>query len=176
MDNKFQSSIVNDIAAITTINNQTVIITKCTVSTDENSYTSLGAAIGTGQTSKDLNNLLNEATKQSHQNMPHQVPNFQGLEQAKTLEIESVCSTPQPTQTIPSNPTPERRSPKQSYTKPHSTTRTASQSQQNLIQNLCKEKDKDLDTILAPYHRELSAITSAEANDIIQKMTNKNYN
>lgn len=102
--------------------------------------------------------------------MPHQVPNFQGLEQAKTLEIESVCSTPQPTQTIPSNPTPERRSPKQSYTKPHSTTRTASQSQQNLIQNLCKEKGKDLDTVLAPLDKDLSAITSAEANQIIQDM------
>ena len=106
--------------------------------------------------------------------MPHQVPNFQGLEQAKTLEIQPICSTPQPTQTIPSNPIPERHTPKQAYTKPHSTTRTASQSQQNLIQNLCKEKDKDLDTILAPYNKDLSTITSAKANQIIQDIKSNN--
>lgn len=170
MNNKFQGSIVNDIAAITTINNQTVIITKCTVSTDENSYTSLGAAIGTGQTSKDLNKLLNEAAKQSHQNIPHQVPNFQGLEQAQPLEIQQVCSTPQPTQTIPSNPIPERHTPKQAYTKPHSKTKTASSKQQDLIQTLCKEKGKDLNNILTPYNKALSQLTSDEANTIIQKI------
>ncbi|WP_289422257.1 hypothetical protein, partial [Thomasclavelia cocleata] len=71
---------------------------------------------------------------------------------------------------IPAQPMPERHAPKQAYTKPHSTTRIASESQQNLIQKLCKEKGKDLDTILAPLDKDLSAITSAEANDIIQEM------
>lgn len=65
---------------------------------------------------------------------------------------------------------PDRHAPKQAYTKPHSTTRPASASQQNLIQNLCKEKGKDLDTVLAHYNKDLSAITSAEANQIIQDM------
>lgn len=162
--------ITNSIANITPINNQTAIIVASTFSSAENSMTSLGGAIGTVQTTEDLNKLLNEATKQSYQNMHLQTPYFQGLEQAQSTKMQPICSIPHPTQNIPAQPMPERHTSKQAYTKPHSTTRPASQSQQNLIQNLCKEKGKDLDTVLAPLDKDLSAITSAEANQIIQDM------
>ncbi len=168
--NNSAKSITNNIANITTINNQTAIIVASTFSSAENSITSLGGAIGTIQTTEDLNNLLNEATNHSYQNMQLQTPYFQGLEQAQSTKIQPICSIPQPAQNIPAQPMPERHAPKQAYTKPHSTTRIASESQQNLIQKLCKEKGKDLDTILAPLDKDLSAITSAEANQIIQVM------
>lgn len=169
MNNNLQN-LTNSIANITSINNQTAIIVASTFSSAEKSMTSLGGAIGTVQTTEDLNKLLNEATKQSYQNMQLQTPYFQGVEQAQNTKIQPICSIHQPVQNIPAQPMPERHSPKQAYTKPHSTTRTASASQQNLIQNLCKEKGKDLDTVLAPYNKDLSAITSAEANQIIQVM------
>lgn len=163
-------NLTNSIANITTINNQTAIIVASTFSSAENSMTSLGGAIGTIQTTEDLNKLLNEATNHSYQNIQLQTPYFQGLEQAQNKKIQSICSIPQPTQNIPAQPMPERHAPKQAYTKLHSTTRPASASQQNLIQNLCKEKGKDLDAVLAHYNKDLSAITSAEANQIIQDM------
>lgn len=162
--------LTNSIASFTTVNNQTAIIVASTFPTDENSYTSLGGAIGTVQTTDDLNNLLNEATKQSYQNRQLQMPVFQGVKQAQITNIQSSCSIPQPTQNIPSQPTPKRHASKQPYTKPHSTTKTASPSQQNFIKELCKERGKDLATVLAPYNKELSAITSAEANEIIQEL------
>lgn len=169
MNNNFQNP-TNSIANITSINNQTAIIVASTVFSAENSMTSLGGAIGTVQTTEDLNKLINEATKHSYQNMEVQTPNFQGVEQAQNSKIQPICSIPQPAQTIPAKPMPERHASKQAYTKPHSTTKPASQSQQNLIQNLCKEKGKDLDTVLAPFYKDLSTITSAEANQIIQAM------
>ena len=67
--NNSAKSITNSIANITTINNQTAIIAASTFSSAENSITSLGGAIGTIQTTEDLNNLLNEATNHSYQNM-----------------------------------------------------------------------------------------------------------
>lgn len=163
-------NIKNGIANITPINNQTAIIVASTVSTDENSYTSLGGAIGTVQTTEDLNNLLNEAAKQSYQNRQYQMPNFQGVEQAPIAKNQSNCSIPQVTQNIPAQPTPERQASKRPYTKSHSTTLPASPKQQNLIQNLCNEKNKDINEILTIYGKELSGITSAEANEIIQKL------
>lgn len=163
-------NLTNSIANITTINNQTAIIAASTFSSAENSITSLGGAISTVQTTEDLNNLLNEATKHSYQNMQLQTPYFQGLEQAQSTKIQPICSIPQPAQNIPAQPMPERHAPKQAYTKPHSSTKPASASQQNLIQKLCKEKEQDLDAVLAPLDKDLSAITSAEANQIIQDM------
>lgn len=160
----------NDIVAITTINNQTTIIVASTFPADENSYTSLGGAIGTVQTTEDLNNLLNEATKRSYQNRQLQMPNFQRVEQAQITNIQPSCSIPQTTPNIPNQPIPEQHAPKQAYTKPHSKTKIASPSQQNLIKTLCKERGKDLATILAPYNKALSQLTSDEANTIIQKL------
>lgn len=87
MDNKFQKTISSSIANITSINNQTAIIVASTFSAAENSYTSLGGAIGTVQTTEDLNELLNEATKHSYQNMQVQVTNFQGIEQVQNNKI-----------------------------------------------------------------------------------------
>lgn len=168
--NSNTKNIKSDIATITSIGNQTAIIVASTFSADEISYTSLGGAIGTVQSTEDLNNLLNEATKQSYQNRQLQMPNLQGVEQAQNVQNQSTCSIHQPIQNIPTQPTPKRQAPKQPYTKPHSKTKTASSSQQEFIQNLCNEKDKSLNEILAPYNKELSAITSDEANTIIQKL------
>lgn len=168
MENK--QTLTNGIATIASIDNQTAIIVTTTFPAAKNNYAILGGAMGTVQTTEDLNNLLNEATKQSYQNMQVQVPIFQGIEQVQNVQNQSVCSIIQPTQTIPTQPAPEQHAPKQPYTKPHSTTKTASQSQQTLIKKLCNERGKDLNEVLASYHKELSAITSAEANTIIQKI------
>lgn len=170
MDNKFQKTILSGITTITTINNQTAIIVASTFSSAENSITSLGGAIGTVQTTEDLNNLLNEATNHSYQNMQLQTPYFQGLEQAQSTKIQPICSIPQPAQNIPAQPMPEWHAPKQPYTRPHSKTLPASPKQQSLISTLCKERGIDLNKVLAPLDKDLSAITSAEANQIIQDM------
>lgn len=82
MNNNLQN-LTNSIANITAINNQTAIIVASTFSSAENSITSLGGAIGTIQTTEDLNKLLNEATNHSYQNIQLQTPYFQGLEQAQ---------------------------------------------------------------------------------------------
>lgn len=92
MNNK--QTLTNDIVTITSIGNQTAIIIARTSSTAENSYTSLGGAIGTVQTTEELNKLINEATKQSQQNMPTQMPNFHGVEQAQIAKVQSSCSYP----------------------------------------------------------------------------------
>lgn len=93
MNNNLQN-LTNSIANITAINNQTAIIVASTFSSAESSITSLGGAIGTIQTTEDLNKLLNEATNHSYQNIQLQTPYFQGLEQAQNKKIQSICSIP----------------------------------------------------------------------------------
>lgn len=170
--NKTANSITNSIANITTINNQTAVIIATTISSAENTFTSLGGAIGNVTNSEDLNYLLNEATNHSYQNMQNQTPILPSINTAQSPETTLSSSNLQPAQNIPSPPIPKRQLPKQPYSKPHSTTRTASASQQNLIKNLCQEKGKDLVGILAPYGSSLSQITSAQANQIIQEIKN----
>lgn len=52
----------------------------------------------------------------------------------------------------------------------HSTTQTASDSQTDFIRKLCQEKNQDLDAMLETYQKPLHEISSAEANEIIQKL------
>lgn len=91
---KSAKSITNNIANITTINNQTAIIVASTFSSAENSITSLGGAIGNVIDSDDLNHLLNEATNHSYQNMQLQTPYFQGLEQAQNTKYSQSVVSP----------------------------------------------------------------------------------
>lgn len=166
--------ITNNIATITTINNQTAIITATTFTSAENSMTSLGGVIGNVTSTDDFNNLLNEATNHAYQNMQIQTPNLSGFEISQNNQNLPVSSNHQPAQSIPAYPVPKPSTTKQSYTKPHSTTKTASSKQQDLIQKLCNERGKDLGEVLAPYNKSLSEITSAEANEIIQEMKSNN--
>lgn len=163
-------SITNSIAHITSINNQTVIIVAGTFFAGENSITSLGGAIGDVQSTDDLNKLLNEAAKQSYQNMQIQMPNLSGFEGSQNAQNPFINSTHLPAQNLTAVPAPKPSMPKQVYSKPHSTTKTASPKQQELIQKLCNEQCKDINEVLAIYDNDLSTITSAEANEIIQKM------
>lgn len=168
--NNSTKSITNSIANITTINNQTSVIIATTISSAENTFTSLGGAMGSVTNSEDLNHLLNEATNHSYQNLQNQAPNLPSINTVKNLEMATSSSIHQPAPNIPSEPTPKPSVQKQPYTKTHSTTLPASQKQQELIQKLCNERGKDLHHVLAPYNKQLSTITSAEANEIIQKM------
>lgn len=167
--NNSAKSIINNIANITTINNQTAVIITTVFSSDENNFTALGGAVGNVNSTEDLNKLLNEAASHAQQNMHLQTPSFSALKQAEDISKNDACSIHQPSQNIPSKPIKSSVQ-KTPYTKPHSTTLTASQKQQNLIEKLCNERGKDLHSILAPYNKQLSAITSAEANEIIQQM------
>lgn len=161
---------INNIVGITTINNQTAIVISSTYTSENDNYTSLGGAVGNVNSTEDLNKLLNEAANHAQKNMHFQTPSFSALKQAEATLKPHVCSIHQPSQNIPSEPASKPSIQKQPYTKPHSTTLTASQKQQDLIEKLCNERGKDLHSILAPYNKQLSAITSAEANEIIQQM------
>lgn len=165
---KKYNKILNDIAEIHEINNQTAIIVATKYSTETNSFTSLGGAMGNVTNSKELNKLLNEATNCSYQNMQVQTPNFSESELLQRNKNNTSSSNYQPAQSITTEPISKRQSSKQYYS--HSTTLTASPKQQDLIETLCNEKGKDLHHVLAPYNKQLSTITSAEANEIIQKM------
>lgn len=171
--NNSAKSIANSIANITTINNQTAVIIATTFSSAENTFTSLGGAIGNVTNSEDLNHLLNEATNHSYQNIQNQTPNLPGINTVKNLKI-TASSSHQPSQNIPSEPASKPSAQKPPYTKPHSTTLTASPKQQNLIQKLCSERSQNLHEILASYDKPLSEITSAEANQIIQRIKKLN--
>lgn len=84
--NKTANSITNSIANITTINNQTAVIIATTISSAENTFTSLGGAIGNVTNSEDLNQLLNEATNHSYRNMQNQTPILPGINTAQSPE------------------------------------------------------------------------------------------
>lgn len=174
--NNSAKSITNSIANITTINNQTAVIIATTISSAENTFTSLGGAMGSVTNSEDLNHLLNEATTHSYQNLQNQTPNLPGVNIVKNIEIAASSSIHQPAPNIPSEPVSKPSVQKQPYTKTHSTTLPASQKQQELIKSLSNETSKNLYEILAPYNKSLSEITSAEANQIIQSMKKHNNN
>lgn len=90
--NNSTKSIANSIANITTINNQTAIIAATTFSSAENTFTSLGGAIGNVSNSEDLNHLLNEAVNHSYQNLQNQAPNLPGITSVKNPEITASSS------------------------------------------------------------------------------------
>lgn len=140
--NNTAKSIANSIANITTINNQTAVIVATTFSSTENTFTSLGGAIGNVNNSEDLNHLLNEAVNHSYQNLQNQTPNFPGINTIKNLKIATSSSIHQLAPNVPSEPVSKPSTTKQPYTKPHSTTLPASPKQQNLIQNSAMKEAK----------------------------------
>lgn len=170
---KKYNSIFNKIAEIHEINNQTAIIVATKYSTETNNFTSLGGAMGNVTNSEELNKLLNEATNCSYQNMQVQAPNFSESELSQRNKNNTSSSNYQPAQSITTEPISKRQSSKQYYS--HSTTKTASESQQNLIQKLCQERNTNVDNILSSRNKSLSQLTSAEANEIIKEIKNK-YN
>lgn len=165
-------NVAHNLVGINQINNQAIVTVTTTLTNTTNMFTSLGGAIGTIMTSEDYNNLINEAITYSYQNMHIQAPNMQGISDIKEAPIAFYSSSHQLSQNTINQPLQKQHSQKQGYSKPHSTTRIASEAQQNLIRNLCNEKGKDLNTILAQYNKELSTITSADANTIIQEIKN----
>lgn len=106
--------------------------------------TSLGGAMGNASSTEELNKLLNEATNHAYQNMQIQIPNLSDIEGFKNSQNPFLNSTHQPAQSIPAYPASKPSTPNQAYTKPHSTTKTASPKQQELIQKLCNEHPKTL--------------------------------
>lgn len=169
---KKYNSIFNKIAEIHEINNQTAIIVATKYSTETNNFTSLGGAMGNVTNSKELNNLLNEATNCSYQNMQVQAPNFSESELLQRNKNNTSSSNYQPAQSITIEPISKQQSSKQYYS--HSTTKTASESQQNLIQKLCQERNTNVDNILSSRNKSLSQLTSAEANEIIKEIKKNN--
>ncbi len=165
-------NIAHNLVGINQINNQAIVTVTTTLTNTTNTFTSLGGAIGTIRTSEDYNKLINEAITYSYQNMHIQAPNMQGISDIKEAQIPPCSSSHQLSQNTINQPLQKQHSQKQGYSKQHSTTRRASEAQQNLIRNLCNEKGKDLNAILAQYNKELSTITSADANTIIQEIKN----
>ena len=170
---KKYNSIFNKIAEVHEINNQTAIIVATKYSTETNSFTSLSGAMGNVTNSKELNKLLNEATNCSYQNMQVQAPNFSESELSQRNKNNTSSSNYQPAQSITTEPISKRQPSKRYYS--HSTTKTASESQQNLILKLCQERNTNVDNILSSRNKSLSQLTSAEANEIIKEIKNK-YN